>query len=272
MPFLSDKSIRQRLNSSTGETNERINVEPAPADLQLGPCSIDLTLSTQFARFRRLPSLLRLKTFDPRRGTPEEQEIQDRWYKYYTVTESKGFVIRPNEVVLAMSRESLRLPKSMLGLITGRSSYSRMGIEVHLTQDLRQPGHSGQVLLQIKNNAPFSFRLYPGMRIAQLLIAWLDDECQVGYDESSQSKYKGEKGGISAKWFRDPDLKNRQIISWLTYLIPFLDVLLIVSALFSITVAVQSGARGALATPLFWTFIGVTALTAVVRAVIYVRR
>ena len=55
MPFLSDTSIRLRLDQT--DANERIVIEPPPAKLQLGPCSIDLTLSTQFARFRRFPLL-----------------------------------------------------------------------------------------------------------------------------------------------------------------------------------------------------------------------
>lgn len=271
LTFLSDTSIRQLLNNPDAHLEGRITVEPPPAEMQLGPCSIDLTLSTSFARFRRFPLLLRWKIFDPLSTKSEKQAIQDQWYRYYTVTNTKGFLIRPGEVVLTTSEEYINLPKSVLGLITGRSSYSRMGIEVHLTQDLNQPGHSGRVLLQIKNNAPFSIRLYPGMRIAQLLIAKLDQPCHTGYDESPQSKYKKEKGGIATWWIRDPELENRPIISRLTDLTKFLEVLLFVSVLFSIFVAIDHGGQGILSIPIFRTSIGISALVAAIRLVIYIR-
>ena len=170
-----------------------------------------------------------------------------------------------------MSRESIRLPKTMLGLVTGRSSFSRMGLEVQLTQDLRQPWHTGQLMLQLKNNAPFSFRVYPGMRIAQMVLGKLDGPCETGYDDAATSKYKGERGGISAQWFLDSELKNREIISRQTYLKPLLDGLLIAAGLFAVVVALGIGGAE-LSQPLRWTLIAVTAVAALLRFALYVIR
>lgn len=209
MAFLSNDSIKKYLSDETIPSDRRIKITPDISDIQIGQCSIDLELSTQFARFEK--SLFSLKSFDL---TQKEtaKEIQKKWYKYITVTESEGILINPNEVVIAITREWVSLPRNMFGLITGRSSFSRMGIEVQLTQDLHQPGHNSQILLQIKNNSPFSIRLYPGMRIVQLMIGVLDQDCSVSYDENPNSKYKGGKTGISANWFQDFELREKEVI------------------------------------------------------------
>lgn len=268
MNFLSDSTLWGRLNNSEIPEEERIVIIPPPKAIQLRQCSIDLTLSNQFVRFQKFPFFFRLRLFDPRRK--DVDKVQNRWYKYYTATQEKGFIIRPNEVVLAMTNEWIKLPKSLFGLITGRSSFSRMGIEVQLTQDLRQPGHSGQVLLQLKNNAPFSFRFYPGMRIAQLLIGELDRPCEIGYDESLNSKYGGEAYHIHAKWFLDPELEDRQIISKSTYFKPFLDALLIAFGFTSIVLGIEA-MISRLVNPLLLTSLFLTAGILIIRLYLYFR-
>jgi len=238
MTFLSDVDIRNLMNGEGVGNNQRIHIQPEPNERQLGQCSIDLTLSDQFARFRRLPLIRR--TLDVKRRE-QVSNLQDRWFRHYIATDKRGFVIHPNEVILAQSNEYVRLPTSALGLLTGRSTYSRIGLEVQLTQDLKQPGHGARVLFQIKNNAPFSFRLYPHMRIAQLMIARLETPSSVAYDEDVDSKYAGDRNGITAHWPTDPELDNRPIVTAASYFRPFLDVLLIVLCVVTIGAIIRTG-------------------------------
>lgn len=243
MGILSDVDIHAILNRSDVPEDRRVEVSPAPDSQQIGQCSIDLRLASEFARFRTIPRLLDFRTFDPSRSSTNKTS-QDRWYKYYKISSDKGLKLRPGETVIASTREWVRLPKTLAGLITGRSSYSRMGLEVQLTQDLRQPGHSGKVLLQIRNNAPFAIRLYPDMRIAQLILVRLETGCSVGYDQSPNSKYKGEVDGISSKWFGDAELEGRPFISREPYLKALLDVLLIVFGVLSLIVVLRPTVGG----------------------------
>jgi len=229
MAILADKSLRKYIFDKRISDKNRIKITPEIQEVQIGQCSVDLSLSNQFARFRKpLIPLMNNKVFDLGDKT-RRNNLQKTWYKYYTVTEDEGIVISPDEVVIAITKEWVRLPKNMYGLITGRSSFSRMGIEVQLTQDLHQPGHDAQILLQLKNNSPYTIRLYPNMRIAQLMIGLLDEDCEVSYDENPNSKYVGGKKGIAANWFQDFELKNKNIITTTNKYEAILNALLIIA-------------------------------------------
>lgn len=231
MAFLSNDSIRHYIYDTSLAPDKKIKITPEISTSQIGQCSIDLELSTQFAKFKS--PYFSFKAFDLQQKS-STKKIQKNWYRYLTVTESEGITIKPNEVIIAISKEWIGLPKNMFGFITGRSSFSRMGIEVQLTQDLHQPGHNSQILLQIKNNSPFAVRLYPGMRIAQLMIGLLDKDCNISYDENPNSKYSSGKTGISANWFQDFELKDKEFISKSTYVKALLDAMLILLALITI--------------------------------------
>ena len=211
MSFLSDVEIREVLNKETVPEDRRVEITPPPDDKHIGPCSIDLRLGDDVARLRNRPWLFGFLPFDPTRYG-SLAAAQHNWYKFFKIGE-RGLRLKPNETVIALTKERVRLPRGIFGLVTGRSSYSRMGLEVHLTQDLRQPGHAGHILLQLKNNAPFAIKVYPGMRIAQIMLARLGVPCTTGYDQAAASKYKGEADGIATKWFLDEELKGRQLIS-----------------------------------------------------------
>ena len=270
MAFLTDDSIRKYIFDEKIPDEKRIKITPKLNESQIGQCSIDLTLSEQFARFRKpFFNPFSSKEFDLRNKT-KRKEIQKTWYKYYTRTEEEGIKIRPNEVVIAITKEWVRLPKNMCGLITGRSSFSRMGIEVQLTQDLHQPGHNAQILLQIKNNSPFSIRLYPNMRIAQLMIGLLDKDCNVSYDENPNSKYVGDKRGIVANWFQDFELENKNLISKSTYSKVLLDAMLICLTIITIAFTIKKlfSNIGEIDVSLL-ILIGITMIVGVLRTVVY---
>lgn len=271
MAFLTDDSIEKFIYDKKLPDEKRIKITPELNKGQIGQCSIDLSLSNQFARFKKpFFTMLSFKEFDLR-DKSKRKNIQKKWYKYYTVTEQEGIKIKPNEVVIAITKEWVRLPKNMCGLITGRSSFSRMGIEVQLTQDLHQPGHDAQILLQIKNNSPFSIRLYPNMRIAQLMIGLLDKDCNVSYDENPNSKYVGGKKGIVANWFQDFELEDKNIISKSTYWKVLLDAMLICLAIFTIVYSLKKillSIGGEIDIYLV-SLIGITLIIAIIRTINY---
>lgn len=242
MTFLADVEIRQILNNRSKDEEERIDITPAPDDSHIGPCSIDLRLGEDFARLRSRPRYVGFGPLDPARYA-NSAAAQVTWYRYYKANDEKGIRIRPNETVVALTKERVRLPRKIFGLVTGRSSYSRIGLEVHLTQALRQPGHAGHILLQLKNNAPFSIKLYPGMRIAQIMLARLGEPCTTGYDQASTSKYKGEADGIATKWYLDPELQGRPLISRMPQLEQLLNASLMILAAITVWSLYDVGGR-----------------------------
>ena len=193
MSFLSGKTIKELLN-----TPNEINISGlADLNRQIGPCSIDLRLSNQIRRFKKNKWWNRNIKFD------SNKSMNSDLYSYTkTIDEKKGFLIQPEELILANSKEIIELPKNKFALITGRSSLSRLGLEIQLTQDLHQPGHTGVIQFQIKNNSPFPIRLFPNSRVAQLLIGCLDKDCEKKYDDMEHAKYKNE---INSSEFKPDD-------------------------------------------------------------------
>ena len=224
MSFLSDKSIKLLMSQQVDERDRILVIGLRDASKQIGQCSIDLRLSNEITRFKST----RYHTIFDSKKSKNPQIYQQ------PVHIEESFVIEPGELLLAKSEEMIKLPKNKFALITGRSTFSRLGLEVQLTQDLLQPGRFGVIPFQIKNNSPFPIRLYPGIRIAQLLIGQLDQDCEKGYDESPNAKYGNETGVKTYQYKGDPEpekqyevLENK--INPKNYLKNMLNLLLIIS-------------------------------------------
>ncbi len=79
-------------------------------------------------------------------------------------------ILHPKQFVLARSLEWIELPSDILGLISGKSSLARLGIQVESAY-LLKPGHTGYVVLEISNRNDVPVKLKAGMLIAQVLFA-----------------------------------------------------------------------------------------------------
>lgn len=115
----------------------------------------DFRLSHEFFFFRPPPGL---DCIDPKDIKPEcfEKNI------------CNPCLLPPNQFVLASSMEFFRIPRNILGLCTGKSTYSRCGIIVTLTP--LEPEWEGRITFPIYNTTPFPVRLYPGEGVAQVLF------------------------------------------------------------------------------------------------------
>jgi dCTP deaminase len=78
--------------------------------------------------------------------------------------------IQPRSLLLAETLESITLPTDIAARVEGRSTYARLGLTVHQTAPSVKPGWSGQLTLEIVNNGSFTYRLYPRMRLCQLIL------------------------------------------------------------------------------------------------------
>jgi deoxycytidine triphosphate deaminase len=75
--------------------------------------------------------------------------------------ERETYDLKPGEFVLALTHESVRVPKHLIGLVEGRSTYARMGLSMHQTAPWIQPGWSGPIVLEIANHGKFTIKLTP---------------------------------------------------------------------------------------------------------------
>ena len=80
----------------------------------------------------------------------------------------EGLEIAPGQFVLGHTLEYLKLPHDVAAEINGRSSFARLGVQVHMTAPFIETGFDGCLTLEIANSGHSTVKLYPGMRIAQL--------------------------------------------------------------------------------------------------------
>ena len=100
-------------------------------------------------------------------------------------------VIPPNSFALARSIEYFRLPRSVMGLCLGKSSYARCGIVVNITP--LEPGWEGHLTIEISNTTPLPARIYSFEGIAQVLFFEAGSLPEVTYADR-KGKYQGQQG------------------------------------------------------------------------------
>lgn len=92
--------------------------------------------------------------------------------RYFTKVNlsSKGYVIKPGGLLFVPTYERIALSGNLIGRVTGRSVFARMGLSVHCTQDKFSSGINSVVGLQVINNSPVPLMIFPYQKLAQLLI------------------------------------------------------------------------------------------------------
>jgi dCTP deaminase len=100
-------------------------------------------------------------------------------------------VIPPNSFALARTVEYFRIPRDVLVITLGKSSYARCGIIVNVTP--LEPEWEGIVTLEVSNTTPLPARIYAGEGIAQMLFFQSDEECEVSYADK-KGKYQAQQG------------------------------------------------------------------------------
>ena len=100
-------------------------------------------------------------------------------------------VIPPNSFVLTHTVEYFRIPKDVLVICLGKSTYARCGLIVNVTP--LEPGWEGHVTLEISNTTPLPARVYANEGLAQFLFFKGSDVCETSYADR-KGKYMGQKG------------------------------------------------------------------------------
>ncbi len=100
-------------------------------------------------------------------------------------------VIPPNSFALARSVERFRIPRDVLVVCLGKSTYARCGIIVNVTP--LEPEWEGIVTLEVSNTTPLPARIYANEGIAQMLFFQSDEPCAVSYADK-RGKYQAQEG------------------------------------------------------------------------------
>ncbi len=126
-----------------------------------------------------------------------------------TIVDPKGFdiksfidfkgdvcIVPPNSFVLGCSVEYFRIPREVLVICLGKSTYARCGIVVNVTP--LEPEWEGYVTIEISNTSPLPAKIYANEGIAQLLFIEGSEVCERSYADKA-GKYQAQKGITLAK-------------------------------------------------------------------------
>lgn len=100
-------------------------------------------------------------------------------------------IIPPNSFALARTIEYFRIPRNILTICLGKSTYARCGIIVNVTP--LEPEWEGQVTLEFSNTTPLPAKIYANEGVAQVLFFQADELCETSYKDK-KGKYQEQRG------------------------------------------------------------------------------
>jgi len=137
----------------------------------------DMRVADEFKVFTNVnTTVVDPKNFDPRAFVEVQKDV---------------CTIPPNSFALARSVEYFRIPRNILTICVGKSTYARCGIIVNVTPF--EPEWEGFVTLEISNTTPLPAKIYAHEGIAQVLFFESDEVCEVSYADK-KGKYQAQQG------------------------------------------------------------------------------
>lgn len=172
MSMLGRQSLIDRMRS--GE----LTVSPLLSPNQIGPSSIDLRMGNIVLMVRARgsshvdPASARIEP-----GAPlhiEEMERRQKHERYELPFNSK-LLLHPGALALVPTLEWVQVPKTLMGMVTARSTWAREGLSI-ATATLIEPGYQGIVTLELANLGQIPITLYPGLEIAQIAFSLVEGD------------------------------------------------------------------------------------------------
>ena len=137
----------------------------------------DLRVSDEFKIFTNVNSaIIDPKAFDERS---------------FVSVQAASVIVPPNSFALARSIEYFKIPRDVLTICVGKSTYARCGIIVNVTP--LEPGWEGHVTLEFSNTTPLPARIYANEGACQFLFLQGNEPCEVSYADRA-GKYMGQRG------------------------------------------------------------------------------
>ena len=180
MSIKSDRWIR-RMATAHGMIEPFAEAQVREGVISYGVSSYgyDMRVAPEFKIFTNvLSAIVDPKAFDPRSFVEFQGDV---------------CIVPPNSFALARSVEYFRIPRNVLTVCVGKSTYARCGIITNVTPF--EPEWEGHVTLEISNTTPLPARIYANEGIAQVLFFTADagDECEVSYADK-KGKYQAQRG------------------------------------------------------------------------------
>lgn len=192
--ILNETQILERLVDP--DPSRRIVITPLidPTE-QFGPTSVDLRLGSDFQVMRRA-SVTHLDIHDPPRAGELMETVK--------IAPGDAFILHPGEFALASTLEFVRIPLDLAARLEGRSTWGRLGLQIHATAGFVDPGFEGALTFELSNVSPVPLPLYPGVRVSQICF-FEGAETALPYARKRYTKYSGKTTTAASAYFRDPE-------------------------------------------------------------------
>jgi dCTP deaminase len=183
MAIKSDKWIRRMaMQQDMINPFEEKQVRKGVISYGVSSYGYDLRVADEFKIFTNVNStVVDPKAFDER--------------SFVTVT-ANSILIPPNSFALARSVEYFKIPRDVLTICVGKSTYARCGIIVNVTPF--EPEWEGFVTLEISNTTPLPAKVYANEGLCQILFFQSDEPCETSYKDKA-GKYQAQKGIVLPK-------------------------------------------------------------------------
>lgn len=188
MSVLSDNQIREQVTIEPFS-----NAEKRPGQISYGVSSYgyDVRVGTLFKIFTNAPtdggaSIVDPKNFDDRNFVTVDTADTGRDH----------VIIPPNSFALCETVETLDIPRDILVVCVGKSTYARCGIIVNVTP--LEPEWRGKVTIEISNTTPLPAKIYANEGIAQMIFFKADAVCGISYADKA-GKYQDQTGLVLPK-------------------------------------------------------------------------
>ena len=154
-----------------------IKIEPLD-ESQIGAGSIDLTLGNDFRIFKKHRDIYHVK---------DDSNFEDHT-EVISIEDGKAIIVKPDEMILGITREKITLADNYCGWLEGRSRFARFGLAIHVTAGFMHPGTSNHQVLEIVNLGQSRLALYPGTRVCQFIF----EKCigRAKYEGRFERQYK----------------------------------------------------------------------------------
>src|SRR6266700_4661415 len=178
MPVMSDRWIR-RMVQDNGMIEPFVEAQKRQGVISYGLSSYgyDARIADEFKIFTNIDSAV----IDPKNFAPTS--FVDR--------KTDTCIIPPNSFALGHTVEYFRIPRDILVICLGKSTYARCGIIVNVTP--LEPEWEGHVTLEFSNTTPLPAKIYANEGVAQVIFIESDEVCETSYKDRG-GKYQGQKG------------------------------------------------------------------------------
>ncbi len=177
MSIKPDKWIREQARKGMIEPFEESQVGDGVISFGVSSYGYDMRIDNEFKIFTNINTAI----VDPKHFSTAS----------FVDFKGKACIIPPNSFALGKSVEHFTIPRNILCIVLGKSTYARAGIIVNVTP--LEPTWNGFVTIEISNTTPLPVKIYANEGIAQVLFLESDEPCEISYADK-KGKYQNQTG------------------------------------------------------------------------------